>query len=354
MSEKDSALGQLNAMKARYAEGESIANGEGDRLASQPRRLLTPHYWRAGAILLAVFCGVFLSLAYRESKGLSRRHSQLQVIESRLADSENHLMTLSTEIGTMTAQKESLTSELIRLRSEAAKSAESSAENRILGKALPPLKSEYSELVSKVASLRESKAELEGQVRSAEKKLADVRAVIETQERALKKVSTSADSKQKRLVKIERELADKQTAVTGAQRSLLDYSRQIKTVERDYENLKKRLASMNDERDQVTDTIRAKQADLNSARADYNKEKSRLDLLSAELKRLNNSLLKDQKRIEVAENRRRSLSDEVSALEAKKAQLSAVLAELRKSTRVLTEANTDISIKNIRFSKKLQ
>jgi len=149
MPEKDSTLGQLNAMKARYTEKDTTETGDGGQLALQKSRLMAPQYWRAAAILLAIFCGIFLSLAYRESKDLSKRRSEQELIESRLADSENRLMGLSTKIGAMSAQRESLASEILKLRSEAANYAESSAESRILGETLPPLKNEYTALISK-------------------------------------------------------------------------------------------------------------------------------------------------------------------------------------------------------------
>ena len=197
MPEKDSALGQLNAMKARYTEKDTIETGDGGHLVPQTRRLMAPQYWRAAAILLAIFCGIFLSLAYRESKDLSKRRSELELIERRLADSENRLMELSTEIGTMSAQRESLAGDIVKLRSEAANYAESSAESRILGETLPPLKDEYTALISKVATLRKSKTDLEGQVRSVEEKLANVQAAFDSRDRKLQEVEKDLNSKSK-------------------------------------------------------------------------------------------------------------------------------------------------------------
>jgi len=296
MSEEDTALGQLSAMKARYTKSDEIENGVDSLSGAQNSRLMAPQYWRAAAILLAVFCGIFLSLAYRESKGLSQRRSELQLIESRLTDGESRLMKLSTEIGIMTAQKESLTSEILKLRSEAGKNAESSAESRLLGQALPPLKDEYSSLIAKVASLRKSKTDLEGQVKSVEEKLANIRATFESQDRGLQSTEKDLSGKSKRLAEVEKELAEKQAAVAGASRSLGDYQNQLESTKSAYEDLKRKLTELNTERAQLAETMTANQAALNTVRENYTVDKSRLDILAAESKRLDSQINEDRKR----------------------------------------------------------
>ncbi len=354
MSEENTALGQLSAMKARYTKSDEIENGVDSLSGAQNSRLMAPQYWRAAAILLAVFCGIFLSLAYRESKGLSQRRSELQLIESRLTDGESRLMKLSTEIGIMTAQKESLTSEILKLRSEAGKNAESSAESRLLGQALPPLKDEYSSLIAKVASLRKSKTDLEGQVKSVEEKLANIRATFESQDRRLQSTEKDLSGKSKRLAEVEKELAEKQAAVAGASRSLGDYQNQLESTKSAYEDLKRKLTELNTERAQLAETMTANQAALSTVRENYTVDKSRLDILAAESKRLDSQINEDRKRSTDAEKKLRLLLDEVSSLETQRSQLGGLSKKISTAMKELTAVEADITSKSSKLNELAQ
>ena len=66
MSEKSTAVDELDALKARYT-GDAASEAIAAKDISVPHRVfLTPSFWRLLAVLLAVFCGVFLTFSYKE------------------------------------------------------------------------------------------------------------------------------------------------------------------------------------------------------------------------------------------------------------------------------------------------
>ena len=234
MPEKNSAMDELNDIKVRYTSVKRSEDKFQKDTVMHGSRLLAPIYWRIFAVLLALFCGIFFVLAYGEITGITQRKAALKMLENRLIGGEQRLRELSVEIGKMTAQRESLLGEILKLEAEAASNAESAAENRVLDKTLPPLKEEYTQLLSNISSLREQKASLEGAVIDFQTKIAAFQATHGTQREGLQSLEEKLKDRRGILNDIGRQVAEKQAVVAGVTRSLADYETLLKLKESTY------------------------------------------------------------------------------------------------------------------------
>ena len=124
MSEESTTVEQLDALKSRHTN-KPIAESDVDRaMRGQHRVLFPPYVWRLFAILLALFCGVFLTLSYMESLNLSEREAVLRSKGAEIRDYEDRVTSLSGDIGRLSAQKNQLRKEINALTQEAGGSAE--------------------------------------------------------------------------------------------------------------------------------------------------------------------------------------------------------------------------------------
>ncbi|MFH1722555.1 MAG: hypothetical protein ABH950_08140 [Candidatus Altiarchaeota archaeon] len=132
MSEKSTAVDGLDALKERYTGGTASETVAAKDIGEPRRVFLAPFFWRLLAVLLAVFCGVFLTLSYRESLNIRERETSLRNKEAQIKDYETRIFSLSGEIGNLSAQRERLREEINILGADAAENAENAAKSRLI------------------------------------------------------------------------------------------------------------------------------------------------------------------------------------------------------------------------------
>jgi len=112
MSEKNTAMDERDALKARHTEGTGADTAATKDIHEQRRVFLSPYIWRLMAVLLALLCGIFLALSYREALNLREREAALGNKEAQIKDFETRIVSLSGEIGKLSAQREQLREEI--------------------------------------------------------------------------------------------------------------------------------------------------------------------------------------------------------------------------------------------------
>ena len=171
MSEKNTTVDNLDALKARHTQKVSSERTVEKDIHGQRRSFLAPYLWRLFGVLLALFCGIFLTLSYRQSLNIRERESVLRNKVSQIKEYETRIVFLSDEIGKFSAQRERLRKETNILVGDAAKYAEAAASNRLLSNSLPKLKKEREALEKAVSRLQSKKSSLQGEIKEYQTRL---------------------------------------------------------------------------------------------------------------------------------------------------------------------------------------
>jgi chromosome segregation ATPase len=314
-------------MKARYdGVKQATDSSQGEKMESY-NRLLPPLYWRVLAVVLAIFCGIFLFLAYKEITSIELRKAELSLLEDRLLGGEQRLKELSATIGQMTSQRDALQGEIVKLESEAANNADSAAESRILSKTLPPLEEEYTQLLSKVADLREQKAALEVGYVNIKEKQTNIDAVFKKRSESLKALESELEKERSELSEIDKLFAEKQAAVAGITRSITDFEVQITSLKDSHEKLKKDVAELLTEKVEIQKSVA--------------ETKKTLAALEVTLSDVQMKHTESQQRYNAQEKNLQSLNSDLNKKNAELADIEKMLAEKQAAVAGATRSLAD-------------
>jgi len=321
-------VGELGALKARYerADGALKTTGQSRDLGGGGG-ILPQSAWLGFAVILALAAAISLTLSYRELRRLEERKQAFALKEQSLAECDQRISALNSNIAKMEAKSEQLKAEVMALEGDAVKGAEvaaATAAYKTYMTTLPGLKKETEDLSARAEALRGEQSSLDGAVAKAQARLGTVLS-------AKTNAQAKLDQLESNLTLRNANIADWQAAIASNKVSLTACAQAIKEAKAEHTIIKNDCDSKRKEKDDQVRELneaRAAMSGLQDAvtrlRSEHMTVTNELAQMTIELARVSSRISAERKGLADLEAEKTRLNDEVARLTATKAEYDAL------------------------------
>jgi len=345
---------QLDALKSRHTD-KPIAENDADRaMSGQHRVLLPPYVWRLLAILLALFCGVFLTLSYRESLDLSERETVLRNKDAEIRDYEDRVTSLSGDIGGLSAQRNQLRKEINALTQDAGESAENAATSRLLSTLLPKLREEHETLKQAVTDLGSRETTLGSKVEKHQARLDSITTSHQSYAKQLDKLEEEIPLRRGELGRLETTLSSKSAHLEGITKKIENKQGELQEMVATLDAREEKLAQLKKDLSDHGASIAASKITMDAFADEDARLAKKIEAEKAELSALAKQMTLDRKQSTDLTKRKNQLSGEVAQLDASRQQFTALKKDLADAAEQISTAETTLAAKTVELSTRNQ
>jgi chromosome segregation protein len=324
MPEKNPAVGELSALKARHEGTGRQPRTAGQTPESDGGGVLPRSIWLGLAVVLALGAAVSLTLSYRELRRLAERDRALQLKEQRLAEYDQRLADLSAGVAKMDARAEQLKAELRLLEGDAAKGAEAAAAYKTFAVMVPNLKKEAEDLSARIEALRGEKSGLDGAV-------AKVQATLDVVQSAKTNTQANLDLIERNVAYRRGDITELLSAISSNKVALAAYNQAVQEQKTEYATLKRDCEAKRKERDDQVrerDEARAAMSGLQDAVTRLKSERTtatnELAEMTIEIARLSSRISAERKSLADMDGEKIRLTGELTRLATTKSEYDAL------------------------------
>jgi chromosome segregation ATPase len=352
MPDKNSAVDKLSALKTRH-EGTGRSPNAVEQIPDLGKGGILPQsLWIGLAVILALGAATSLTLSYRDLRRLADRERTLNMKLQNLADCDQRLSALNTDIAKLNARAEQLKAEIKETEGDAAKGAEAAAAYKMFSAMLPSLKAEMENLSGRVEALRGEKSTLDDATAKAQAILnitqnakTNTLAALDQLERdmALRKADVAA---------LDVALASNKASLAVCTQSAQEQKDECTAVKRDRDNKRQDRDEALRERDQARGTLTGLQDSVMRLRSERATATNELAEMSAELARVTTKISVERKTLADLEVEKTKLTSEVPRLTAAKVEYDAIVQKKDETGRQLASLTQQVESQKTLFAER--